>query len=73
MKYILTVIKYEKNDNYEEEMAKFKEQNQYGGFSVRNGLSPDAPQLEKTTKSLEVILTEEEFKKVKAESIKVFE
>lgn len=73
MKYILTVIKYEKNDNYEEEMAKFKEQNQYGSFNVRNGFSPDAPQLEKTTKALEVILTEEEFKKVKAESIKVFE
>ncbi len=73
MKYQLIIIKHENNDNYEAEMAKWKEDNQFGYFRDRNGISPDSPQLQKSTRSLEVLLTEEEFKKVKSEVIKVFE
>ncbi len=76
MKYKITIIKYEKNDNYEAEMAKFKEKT--GNMPYMNRY-PDKnwdinePQMEVAERSLEVFLTEEEYKKVKAEVIKIFE
>lgn len=79
MKYKITVIKYENNDNYEAEMAKFKEsrESEYNGRrNLRNGdvmMTYDEPQLEKSTRALEVFLTEEEYKKVKEEVVKVFQ
>lgn len=73
MKYKLTVIKYENNENYEAEMAKWKEaKNDKYGY-CRSEPIFDEPRLEVSTRSPEVFLTEEEFKKVKAETIKVFE
>lgn len=70
MKYKLTVIKYEKNENYEAEMAKWKENNGYG---MQYASSRDMPSMEVADRSLEVFLTEDEFKKLKAETIKIFE
>jgi hypothetical protein len=70
MKYKLTVIKYGKNENYEAELAKFKEGMKDWGY--RNEPSREAPSLEIVERSLEVFLTEEEYNKVKAEVIKVF-
>jgi hypothetical protein len=72
MKYKLTIIKYEPNSDYEAEMAKYKDNN---FFSRRNGYVEDenTPRMEKAERSLEVFLTEEEYKKVKQEVIKVFE
>lgn len=76
MKYKLTIIKYEKNENYEAEMARFKEiqgnRNEYG-YVGNNRNYDNAPALELATNSLEVILTDEEYKKVKEGVIKVFE
>lgn len=71
MKYKITIIKYEKNDNYEAEMAKWKEarESRYGySEPIR-----EEPQIEIAKRSLEVLLTEEEYKKVKSEVIKIFE
>lgn len=70
MKYKLTVIKYEKNENYEAEMAKWKEHNRYSNNFMDGAL---VPQTETADRSLEVFLTEEEYKRVKAEVVKVFE
>jgi len=72
-KYKITIIKYGENENYEEEMAKWKEENSgYGrGFYGKDTI--ESPSLVKAERSLEVFLTEEEYKKVKAEVIKIFE
>lgn len=74
MKYKLTVIKYEKNENYEAEMAKFKESiTSRGMYNNRYDEVANEPKLETSTRSLEVFLTDDEYKKVKAEVVKVFE
>lgn len=70
MKYRITVIGYDENKNYEKEMAEFKANEPYNKFRHDTF---DVPQRETAEKSLEVILTEEEYKKVKAEVIKIFE
>ena len=72
MKYKITIIKYEKNDNYEAEMTKWKEDNRNGYFPQRNGYSEDAPKPENTTRSLEVLLTEEEYNAVKKSVLETF-
>lgn len=76
-KYKMIVIKYDENSKYEQELAKFNEMKS----SYKNyGYGPDferkviaEPSLENAERSLEVFLTEAEFKKVKAEVIKTFE
>lgn len=78
MKYKLTVIKYENNENYEAEMAKWKSdrEDNYKFPKYRQTDYPEdygKPTLELSTRSLEVFLTEEEYKKVKGEVIKIFE
>lgn len=70
MKYKLTIFKYEENKDYETEMAKYKEKNQYNRM---NGYDEFMPVKEVPTRTMEVFLTEEEFKKIKAETFKVFE
>lgn len=75
MKYKLTIIKYEDNPNYEAELAKWKEGedrfgNRRGGYNQET-LTP--PEDKNAIRSLEVFLTEEEFKKVKTSVIEVFE
>lgn len=71
MKYKLTIIKYDKNPDYEAEMAKWKE-SQERNWGYRNEPMRDEPSIQKAERSLEVFLTEEEYAKVKGEVIKVF-
>lgn len=71
--YKLTIIKYEDNKNYAEEMAKFKENTSYGRYNYNQDRGLEIPQKELAKNVFEVVLTEDEFKKVKAETIKVFE
>lgn len=74
MKYKLTVIKYEKNENYESEIAKWKERTTSYGYSKMNmdELHRQEPQEQTATRSLEVFLTEEEYQAVKNGVITVF-
>lgn len=74
-KYKIIIIKYGENENYEAEMAIHKEKKSYAFAHtwVPNDKDLELPSLEKAERSLEVFLTEEEYKKVKAEVIKVFE
>ena len=72
MKYKLIVIKYEDNKNYEAEMAKWKEDTRFPNYG-RMETVEDMPRKEVAERSLEVFLTEEEYKKVKEGVIKVFE
>lgn len=72
MQYKLTIIKYEKNENYEAEVAKFKEDRNYG-YANRMEPAHEDPHREIAQRSLEVFLTEEEYKKVKEEVLKVFQ
>jgi len=73
MKYKLTIIRYDDNKNYESEMAKFKEDTRYEKFNKPWDNRDEGPSREVAERSLEVFLTEEEYKKVKAEVIKIFE
>jgi len=75
MKYKITITKYDENPEYEKQMEKYNEW--YDG-SMRGrfpgGPSNDArPEREIESRALEVFLTEDEYKKVKAEVIKIFE
>ena len=74
MKYKLTIIKYEENKNFEAELAKFKEKEKirYPSRPWEEGQNGE-PEKEIAERSLEVFLTEEEYKKVKEEVIKVFQ
>lgn len=72
MKYKLTIIKYEKNENYEQEMAKWKEARE-SRYNYMNEPIREEPSLEVAKRSLEVFLTEEEYKKVKEGVIRIFE
>lgn len=67
--YKLIIIKYEDNKNYAEEMASYKERGEY--FN-RNFDTSGIPKREIATNSLEVILTDEEYKKVKESVITIF-
>ena len=76
MKYKLTVLRYEKNEDYEAEMAKWKEQKNMGMGMMYNDRSrneySDEPRMEKSTRSLEVCLTDDEFEAVKKGVLSVF-
>lgn len=72
MKYKITVIKYDKNPDYEAEMAKWKE-SQEKSWGYRNEPERDEPSLQRAERSLEVFLTEEEYNEVKKAVIAVFE
>lgn len=72
-KYKLTVIKYEENKNYEAEMAEYKAKDR-GGYYHRNLEDMAAlPSRENATRSLEVILTEDEYRKLKSEVLTQFD
>ena len=72
-KYKLSVIKYEENKNYEAQMASWKEKRgDIYGRSIRERDEIE-PQPEDVTRSLDVVLTEAEYQKVKKEVITVFE
>ena len=71
MKYKLIVIKYEKNENYEEEMAKWKDNQGYFCRSQFDRVD-GRPSLENSVRSLEVFLTDEEYNAVKEAVLKTF-
>jgi len=72
IQYKLTIVKIEDDPEYEKKLADYKEKNSGYGYNRMN-LDHMEPRLEQYTRSLDVVLTEEEFKKIKSESIKVFE
>lgn len=74
--YKIIVYKYEPNPDYEAELARHKEERDknFGMSRMDNRFSEEQiPQKENVKRSMEVFLTEEEYKKVKAEVIKTFE
>lgn len=72
MKYKITVIKYDKNPDYEAEMAKWKESHEKS-WGYRNEPVRDEPSLQRAERSLEVYLTEEEYNEVKKAVLATFE
>lgn len=71
--YILTIIKTEDDPNYEKKLAEYKERHRYFDRPFNHSDLEGVPKPKIYTKSLETTLTHEEFKKVKTESLKVFE
>jgi hypothetical protein len=69
--YFLTIKKTEANPNYKEQIQEYQERNRY--FDRGPGRDMGEPQREIVKDILVVELTEEQYKKVKLESIKVFE
>jgi len=66
--YFLTIKKTEANPDYKEQIREYQERNRF----LDRG-RPEGPSEEIVKDVLVVELTEEQFKKVKLESIKVFE
>ena len=62
-KYRLVIVKFEGNEKFEEELAKFKENR--NGYYGRNDMNMQEPRPIKETRSLEVVLTEKEFQNIK--------
>lgn len=73
IKYQLTVIAFENNENYEAEVAAEKERAIRYGYPRNYDMNDRVPQLVKANKCLEMTLTAEEYKKLKAEAFKAFE
>ncbi len=78
MSYEIRIIKREANTNFDAEMALFDEnypnrRNFMNDEYNRREKHPDFPQRERVTDSLMTELSDEQYKKVKAEIVKVFE
>lgn len=76
MNYKIQITKTEKNTNFQEEIKKYKEDFNFNSYNSRRMDEPDfynRPQEEVIKNVLLCELSEEEFKKVKAEIIKIFE
>lgn len=71
MNYNITIVKTEANPNFEAELKKFEENNRYNNYGPK--FDDMGPRKEIPTNVLTCHLTEEQFKKVKAEVFKVFE
>lgn len=70
MRYTITIRKYDKNPDYAVQMAKYEKERNRGYY---NSVDPIPPKEEIVHDALICELTEEQFKKIKAESLKVFE
>lgn len=69
MEYHITIVRTEANPNFEEEVKKLEDDRRY-----RNGYNPDSqPQRDLVKNVLTCHLTEEQYKKIKAEVFKAFE
>jgi hypothetical protein len=69
MNYNITIVKTEKNPNFDEEAKRYEEDRRY-----RNNYNPDTmPSREVIENVLTCHLTEEQFKKIKAAVLAVFE
>jgi len=73
MKYRLIVRKIEKNENFMAERAEWEEKNKWNRMNRNDYYDPSIPQEEVTTDALVIELNEEQFKKLKEQSFKVFE
>ncbi len=72
MQYKITVVRYEDNPNYEAQMAEFKE-SMRNSFRYNNDKSEvREPQLKVPVRTLEVILNEQEYIKVKEAVVSEF-
>lgn len=69
MTYKLTIVSFEPNHNFEEELKDFREKNRYG----RTDFNDSGPQKEIVRNTLEVHLTEEQFETVKKAVISTFQ
>ena len=69
--YFLTIKKTEANPDYKEQVQEYQERNKY--FDRGRGMDNGEPMREIVKDILVVELTEDQYKKVKLESIKVFE
>lgn len=67
MKYKITVIAYDKNNDYEVEMAQWKEKRSDYPRMTRypDECEKSEPSMEKATRALEVYLNEEEYQQIK--------
>lgn len=70
MLYQITIVKTEPNPNFAEDVKKFEDRNRMGGYRSE---TDRFPQEEVRKNVLLVELSDEQYKKVKAEVIKVFE
>ena len=70
----MTIIKFEDNKDFEREMAEFKEKgaHKFAPGYYDSSKFPEEPQKELAERSLEVYLTEEEYKAVKEGVLKTF-
>lgn len=68
MKYQITITKLEENNDYEAEMAEWKEKEKYNF----NKPMLKAPKHSVLTRCLETVLTEEEFNAIKKSVLEVF-
>ena len=68
--YTITIVKKEKNPNYEQEKKTYDEERRYPGFT--NCTSSPQIEIEIESNVLSCELTEEEFKAVKLECLKAF-
>lgn len=71
-KYKILVFCIEDNPEYEAQMAKFKEDTLYNRNRMYNGSDEGMPQKERASRSLEVVLTEEEYAAVKQSVLTTF-
>jgi hypothetical protein len=77
--YEIRIIKREANSTFAEDLARFDEKNPSRYFDPsmdrdnRRMQHPDYPQRERVTDALMTELSEDQYKKVKAEIIKAFE
>ena len=73
MKYKLTVIKYEDDKDYESKLAEWKDKNEgYMRGRFVNETNEPMPINEIATRSLEVVLTDEEYEAIKQGVVKIF-
>ena len=74
MKYKITVIAYDKNNDYEAEMAQYKERRDNYSRMTRypDEIEKSEPSLEKETRALMVYLNEEEYQQIKKGVLTVF-
>lgn len=80
MTYEIRIIKREKNTTFDADLESFNEKyplrrDMYdnGRYEQERRLNPEYPQQERITDALMTELTDEQYKKVKAEIIKSFE
>ena len=65
----LNIKRFVNNDQYEAEMADYKDRSRYGNTRINND---DYPRKEIEQNILEVFITEEQFEKIRKSALEVF-